>query len=86
MKIYLRILQYAPHAGSQFVKFLIYSIVASLLSAGYIGLLRPMLDILFLQNIQRIVPAPGEVNVYNGILKDLVRLSFYKHCSRAGTG
>ena len=60
MKTYLRILQYAPHAGSQFVKFLIYSIVASLLSAGYIGLLRPMLDILFLQNIQRNMPSPGE--------------------------
>jgi ATP-binding cassette, subfamily B, bacterial MsbA len=69
MKTYLRILQYAPHAGSQFVKFLIYSIVASLLSAGYIGLLRPMLDILFLQNIQRNVPAPGEATFTTEYLK-----------------
>ena len=69
MKIYLRILQYAPHAGSQFVKFLSYSIVASLLSAGYIGLLQPMLDILFLQNIERIVPAPGEFVLTKDYLK-----------------
>jgi subfamily B ATP-binding cassette protein MsbA len=34
--------------------------VASLLSAGYLGLLQPMLDILFLQDIERTVPAPGE--------------------------
>lgn len=60
MKIYLRILQYAPYAGSQFLKFFFYSILASVFSATYLGLLRPMLDILFLQNIKENVVAPGE--------------------------
>jgi subfamily B ATP-binding cassette protein MsbA len=59
MKIYLRILQYAPSAGSQFFKFFLYSVLASVFSATYLGLLRPMLDILFLQNVEENVGAPG---------------------------
>ncbi len=51
MKIYYRILRYAPGAKSQFLKFLFFSILASLFSAAYLGLLQPMLDILFLQKI-----------------------------------
>ena len=65
MKVYLRILQYAPHAGSQFFKFLTYSILASLFSAVYLGLLRPMLDILFFQNVGKPVTVPGEF-VFSG--------------------
>ena len=60
MKIYLRILRYAPFAGSQFLKFFFYSVLASVFSATYLGLLRPMLDILFLQNVEENVVVPGE--------------------------
>jgi len=60
MKIYLRILRYAPFAGSQFLKFFFYSILASVFSATYLGLLRPMLDILFFQNAEESIKAPGE--------------------------
>jgi ATP-binding cassette, subfamily B, bacterial MsbA len=60
MKIYFRILQYAPSAGSQFLKFFFYSVLASVFSATYLGLLRPMLDILFLQNVEEKVSPPGQ--------------------------
>ena len=60
MKIYLRILQYAPSAGSQFLKFFFFSVLASVFSATYLGLLRPMLDILFLQNVEENVGPPGQ--------------------------
>src|SRR5690242_16243320 len=76
MKIYKRILQYAPHVGEQFVKFLIYSVVASLLSAAYLGLLQPMLDILFQQNVERVVPVPGEPAFTSEYLKTWFEYNF----------
>lgn len=84
MKIYLRILQYAPHAGSQFVKFLIYSVVASLLSASYLGLLQPMLDILFSQDIERVVPAPGNPALTSEYLKTWFEYNFTKIAREQG--
>ncbi|HEX6225454.1 MAG TPA: ABC transporter ATP-binding protein [Chryseolinea sp.] len=69
MKIYLRILRYAPYVGSQFIKFFIYSILAAVFSATYLGLLRPMLDILFFPNIIKIIPAPGEFTLSAGYFK-----------------
>ena len=61
MKIYLRILKYAPHAGSQFLKFSVYSLLAAIFSATYLGLLMPMLDILFQQNVEKTVVHPGDL-------------------------
>ena len=62
MKIYLRILQYAPAAGSQFFKFSLYALLAAVFSATYLGLLMPMLDILFQQNVDKIVPEPAQLD------------------------
>lgn len=43
------------------VKFFIFAILGSLFSASYLGLLIPMLDILFKSNlVQAVPPAPGE--------------------------
>jgi len=69
MKVYLRILQYAPGAGSRFFKFLIFSILASLFSAIYLGLIQPMLDILFLQNIDKQVTLPPVFTFSAGYFK-----------------
>lgn len=69
MKIYLRILQYAPAAGSQFFKFLVFSILAALFSATYLGMLQPMLDILFLQKLDTVLSAPPEVSFSLGFVK-----------------
>jgi len=76
MKIYLRILQYAPHAGSQLAKFLMFSVLAALFSASYLGLTKYMLDILFLQDIDKVVPAPGEFSFSTGYLKAWIEYHF----------
>lgn len=57
MKIYFRILEYAPGAGTRFVKFIGFSLLASVFSATYLGLLMPMLNILFKQEVE-ILPLP----------------------------
>lgn len=57
MKIYFRILEYAPGAGTRFVKFIVFSLLASVFSATYLGLLMPMLNILFKQEVE-VLPLP----------------------------
>ncbi|MEO5977266.1 MAG: ABC transporter ATP-binding protein [Chryseolinea sp.] len=47
MKIYLRILEYTPRAATQFFKFLIFAIFAAVFNAGYLGLIKPLIDLLF---------------------------------------
>jgi ATP-binding cassette, subfamily B, bacterial MsbA len=76
MKVYLRILQYAPHAGSQFFKFLLYSILAAVFSAVYLGMLQPMLDILFLQEFDQVVTALPEVSFSPGYIKSWFQYHF----------
>jgi ATP-binding cassette, subfamily B, bacterial MsbA len=76
MKIYLRILQYAPFVGSQFFKFFIYSILAAVFSATYLGLLRPMLDILFFPNIKKTIPAPGDFSFTADYVKTWFEYNF----------
>lgn len=76
MKIYLRILQYAPAAGSQFFKFLIFSILASAFSAIYLGMLQPMLDILFNQKIEEATSAIPEVSFSLGFIKAWFQFHF----------
>jgi subfamily B ATP-binding cassette protein MsbA len=84
MKIYLRILQYAPHAGSQLIKFLFFSILAALFSASYLGLSKYMLDILFLEDIDKVVPAPGEFSFSTDYLKAWLEYSFTEIARNAG--
>lgn len=76
MKIYLRILQYAPAAGSQFFKFFIFSILASAFSAIYLGLLQPMLDILFHQKIEEAASALPETSFSLGFIKAWFQFHF----------
>jgi ATP-binding cassette, subfamily B, bacterial MsbA len=57
MKIYFRILEYAPGAGTRFIKFILFSLLSAVFSAVYLGLLMPMLNILFKQE-SRILPLP----------------------------
>jgi ATP-binding cassette, subfamily B, bacterial MsbA len=47
MKIYFRILKYAPNITSQLVQFFIFALLSVLFNAIYLGLLQPMLNILF---------------------------------------
>jgi ATP-binding cassette, subfamily B, bacterial MsbA len=50
MKIYLRILQYAPGLGLRIFQFFIYAVLGVVFQATYMGLLQPMLEVLFKQN------------------------------------
>ncbi|HEY9046374.1 MAG TPA: ABC transporter ATP-binding protein [Ohtaekwangia sp.] len=76
MKIYLRILQYAPGIRSQLTKFLIYAILASVFSAIYLGLLQPMLDILFVQKVDSAVTSYPEFTFSMDYFKTLVKYYF----------
>src|SRR5688500_3345981 len=57
MKIYLRILQYSPRVKFRFFQFVIFSLLAAVFSAVYLGLLSPMLEILFDQKKTVLVPS-----------------------------
>ena len=57
-------------------KFLIFSILAALFSASYLGLTKYMLDVLFLQDIDKVVPAPGEFSFSTGYLKAWLEYNF----------
>lgn len=47
MEIYFRILRYAPGLVPRLVKFFLYAIFGAVFSAAYLGLIMPMLKILF---------------------------------------
>jgi subfamily B ATP-binding cassette protein MsbA len=47
MKIYLRILGYAPGLAGRLVKFFFYSLLGVAFSAAYLGLIMPMMKVLF---------------------------------------
>lgn len=47
MKIYLRILRYAPRLYSRLVQFLVYALLGIVFSVSYMGLAIPMLNVLF---------------------------------------
>ncbi len=60
MKIYFRILKYAPGYLSRIVKFFLYAIFGVIFSAGYLALTMPMLKILFDPVVSTTVPALPE--------------------------
>ncbi len=49
MSVYFRILRFAPSLLPQLVKFFIFSLLGVLFSAAYLGLIMPMLEVLFKQ-------------------------------------
>jgi ATP-binding cassette, subfamily B, bacterial MsbA len=59
MKIYLRILSYAPGLTSRLVKFLLYAVLGVVFSAGYLALTMPMLKILFNPKVTVAPPLPA---------------------------
>ena len=56
MKIYLRILSYAPGLVSRLIKFLVYAVLGVVFSAAYLALTIPMLKILFDSKVSAVVP------------------------------
>src|SRR5687768_14864668 len=60
MKIYLRILKYAPRLVSRFIQFVIFSLLGAVFSAAYLGLTKPMLEVLFDQTKNATLPSYPE--------------------------
>lgn len=56
MNVYLRILRYAPNLTPRLVKFFIFSTLGVLFSASYLGLIMPMLEVLFDDKSGEIIP------------------------------
>jgi ATP-binding cassette, subfamily B, bacterial MsbA len=83
MKIYFRILKYAPGAGMRFFKFILFSLLASVFSAVYLGLLMPMLNILFKQEVQSYA-LPGKFEVSGDYFKAWFQYHFVQLLEQQG--
>lgn len=84
MNIYLRILQYTPKAGVQFLKFFFFSVVGALFSAAYLRMLQPLIDLLFRQQINIVVPAKPEFSLSIGYFQDWLKYQFYYSLENKG--
>ncbi len=60
MDVYFRILRFSPNLVPQLVKFFLFSFLGVLFSAAYLGLIMPMLEVLFSQATAGTLPAPPE--------------------------
>jgi subfamily B ATP-binding cassette protein MsbA len=79
MKIYLRILAYAPGIGGRLAKFFIYSILGVVFSAGYLALTMPMLKILFNPALSAVMPPmPGEFEFTKIYIQDFFNYQFIR--------
>lgn len=65
MKIYLRILHYAPGLIPRLVKFFVFAVLGVVFSAAYLGLIQPMLKILFINPEAHAVLPPKPVFAYS---------------------
>lgn len=58
MKIFFRILSYAPRRNYRLVQFFVFAVMAVLFNAAYLGLLQPLMDILFGESKIEAIPYP----------------------------
>lgn len=59
MKIFFQILQYAPRVSFRLTKFFVFALLGVLFNAVYLGLLQPLIEILFKQAKIEAVPYPS---------------------------
>jgi len=83
MNTYFRILQYAPGARARFVKFILFSLLSSIFSATYLGLLMPMLNILFQQKVE-VLPLPDKFEFSGDYFKAWFQTNFFQIVERNG--
>jgi subfamily B ATP-binding cassette protein MsbA len=85
MNIYLRILRYAPGLGIRLFQFFAYSVLGVLFQATYLGLIQPMLDVLFQQNQQTAVTPFPEFSFSIDYLKGIFQHYFTNTIIQYGT-
>lgn len=84
MKIYFRILRYAPNVVPRLIQFFLFSVLGVLFSASYLGLIMPMLEVLFSQETTASIPAPPEASVSVGYVTSLFKYQFAKVIAEEG--
>jgi subfamily B ATP-binding cassette protein MsbA len=84
MKIYFRILKYAPNVVPRLIQFFLYSVLGVLFSATYLGLIMPMLEVLFTQDAAVTVPAVPESSFSLGYVTALFKYQFAKVIAEQG--
>lgn len=62
MDIYFRILGFAPRIKFRAFQFIIFSTLAAVLSASYLAMMKPMLDVLFSQKVRHVPPQAPELS------------------------
>lgn len=77
MNVYLRILRYAPNLSPRLVQFFMYSTLGVLFSASYLGLIMPMLEVLF-DNQPDEIPALPEAAMSIDFVKGYFRHHFMR--------
>lgn len=70
MNVYFRILRFAPGLLPQLAKFFIFSLLGVLFSAAYLGLIMPMLEVLFKQAAAGGIPQPPAPSFTIAYVKD----------------
>jgi ATP-binding cassette, subfamily B, bacterial MsbA len=78
MKIYLRILQYAPAIRSRFVQFVIFSLLAAVFSATYLALTQPLLEVLFYQKNDAPIPPYPQFELSTQYARAIFEYEFIK--------
>jgi subfamily B ATP-binding cassette protein MsbA len=76
MKIYFRILQFAPGLGPRLAKFFLFSILGVIFSVSYLALTQPMLEVLFYEKPDVSIPAHPHFSVSFEYFKNLFRYHF----------
>lgn len=76
MKIYFRILSYAPKLPSRLIKFFSFAVLGVIFNAIYLGLIYPLLDILFQQKEIARIPDPGPFRLSSDYIRDLFKYNF----------
>lgn len=76
MNVYFRILRFAPDLLPQLVKFFVFSFLGVLFSAAYLGLIMPMLEVLFKQAAAGGMPHPPSPSFTIAYVKDYFNYRF----------
>ncbi|MCU0398313.1 MAG: ABC transporter transmembrane domain-containing protein [Cyclobacteriaceae bacterium] len=78
MRIYFRILQYSPDLASRLFQFFAFSMLGVVFSASYLGLIMPMLEVLFDDKSGATIPALPDFSFSIDFLKGYFRHHFIK--------
>ncbi|MBX2957891.1 MAG: ABC transporter ATP-binding protein [Cyclobacteriaceae bacterium] len=76
MNTYIRILKYAPGLTPRLIQFFVFSTLGVLFSASYLGLIMPMMEVLFDDKSGAVVPALPDFSFTVDFLKGYFRHHF----------